>query len=588
MEKILRTWLSQQCQILSGAIYAELMTGAPDEGPYNRALYWPDDQSGNPLLSRVAQAALHTRQAVIQTCHTATEETGEPLDLLAYPLFLNNRLFGVVALGMASRSQALQQAAVAQLKTGAKWLETIISLQGKTAREQLANLVELVAAALEHEPFAVAAAEVANELAQRFSCSRVSIGFLRNHQLKVEAISHGLKIDQNSNLARALRDAMTEALDQQSAVVYPTDSESGRLVTRCHAQLAKAGPGAAICSMPLIKNAQAVGVLLMERVPEHPFSPETVAQCEQVGLLLGPVLDLRRRDEQPLAAKILDSWHAGWAKLVGPGHLPFKTGCAFGAVLLLWLSLATGTFQVSCDALLEAGVCQVVVAPQKGYIAQVHARAGDLVRKGDLLATLDDRELLLEQRKWESQRAQLLKEYRKALAGLDRAEVSILNAKRMQTEAQLNLVQQQLARTRLTAPLNGLIVKGDLSQSLGSPTERGEVLFEVTPLGDYRAVLKVDDRDIGAIAIGQPGRIRLSGLPDQLIDFRIDRVTPVSSVEEGRNFFRVEGILAGPPDLLRPGMKGIARIEAGRKKLLWIWTRRLVDWIQLFAWNRLP
>jgi multidrug resistance efflux pump len=204
------------------------------------------------------------------------------------------------------------------------------------------------------------------------------------------------------------------------------------------------------------------------------------------------------------------------------------------------------------------------------------------------MATLDDQELRLEQRKWQSQRAQLLKEYRKALAGFDRAEVAILHAKRAQAEAQLKLVEQQLARATLIAPFSGLIVKGDLSQALGSPVSRGEVLYEVAPTDEYRVVLKVDDRDIGLISPEQRGQLKLSGIPDKSINITIDRLTPVATTEEGRNYFRVEAVMDSHSDLMRPGMQGIAKIEIGREKLLWIWTRRLVDWLRLFVWNRLP
>ncbi|GAG46433.1 unnamed protein product, partial [marine sediment metagenome] len=222
------------------------------------------------------------------------------------------------------------------------------------------------------------------------------------------------------------------------------------------------------------------------------------------------------------------------------------------------------------------------------YIAAAHVRAGDLVREGDLLATLDDQELRHEQRKWQSQLAQLLKEYRKALAGYDRAEVAILNAKRAQADAQLKLVEQQLARATLVAPFSGLIVKGDLSQALGSPVTRGEVLFEVAPTDEYRVVLKVDDRDIGLVSLEQRGQLKLSGIPDKSIAITIDRLMPVSATEGGHNYFRVEAVMDNHSDLMRPGMQGISKIEIGREKLLWIWTRRLVGWLRLFVWNRLP
>jgi RND family efflux transporter MFP subunit len=475
-----------------------------------------------------------------------------------------------------------------QIQAGAKWLETMIQLHGSTAKEQLVNLVDLVAAGLEHEHFRVAASEVTNELAERFSCQRVSLGFLRYNRVRVEALSHSSRIDQHSNIVRAIRDAMSESLDQGTTVVYPVESEDTVVATRFHAQLAQAQQGAAICTLPLIKDGKALGALLLERVADKPFTAETVEQCEQIGLLLGPVLETRRRDERPLPSKVLESLQNGCAKLFGPRHLPLKVGVALSAVLLIWLSLASAAFRISSDSVLEAEIRRSIVAPQQGYIAAAHVRAGDLVREGDLLATLDDQELRLEQRKWQSQRAQLLKECRKALAGFDRAEVAILNAKRAQAEAQLKLVEQQLARATLVAPFSGLIVKGDLSQALGSPVTRGEVLYEVAPTDEYRVVLKVDDRDIGLVSLGQRGELKLSGIPDKSIDITIDRLTPVSATEEGRNYFRVEAVMSSHSDLMRPGMEGITKIEIGREKLLWIWTRRLVDWLRLFVWNRMP
>jgi biotin carboxyl carrier protein len=381
---------------------------------------------------------------------------------------------------------------------------------------------------------------------------------------------------------------MGEAIDQGTTVVYPVESDDTMLVTRFHSQLAQEEHGAAICTLPLIKNGKAVGALLLERVADQPFTAETVEQCEQISLLLGPVLETRRRDERPLALKVLDSMQSWCAKLFGPRHLPLKVGVALSAMLLIWLSQASATFNISSDSVLEAEICRSVVAPQEGYIAEAHVRAGDRVRAGDLLATLDDQELRHEQRKWQSQCAQLIKEYRKALAGYDRAEVAILSAKRTQAEVQLKLVEQQLARAKLVAPFSGLVIKGDLNQALGAPVKRGEVLYEVAPNDEYRVILKVDDRDIGLVSLGQRGQLKLSGIPDRSVNITIDRLTPVSSATGGRNFFRVEAVMDKHLDLMRPGMEGVTKIEISQEKLLWIWTRRLVDWLRLFVWNRLP
>jgi len=588
VQKILKTWLADQCRLLSGSVHAVLLTGPPNDGTDHLSLVWPEGRQDYTTLTRVAKAAFHKQQAVVRSQNNQIEKTGEPLDAMACPLFLDGRLFGVVAIEVTSRSKPMQEATVQHVQTGAKWLETMIRQHASTTKAQLVNLVDLVATALEQEQFPVAATEVTNEISERFSCRRVSIGFLKRNRIRLAAMSHCSQIDHHSNIIRSIEDAMGESLDQCSTVVYPETSDTTALATRFHARLSDVQQGASICTAPLIKNGTPVGSLLLERSPDKPFSPEIMVQCEQVALLIGPVLETRRRDERILPLKIFESFQDGFIRLFGAGHLTLKLTTVLIGLLIIWMSIASSMFHVSCDSQLQASIRRVVTAPQQGYLAEAHVRAGDLVREGDLLATLDDQALRLEQRKWQSQHAQLLKKYRKALAGFDRAEVAIFNAQRAQAEAQLKLIEHQISRTSLTAPFSGLVVKGDLSQALGSPVTRGEVLYEIAPIDEYRVMLKVDERDIGLIALGQTGQLKLSGIPDKIINITIDRLTPVASTEEGRNYFSVEAFMDDHSDLMRPGMEGITKIKIGEKKLAWICTRRLVDWLRLFTWSRLP
>ncbi|BBO81813.1 hypothetical protein DSCO28_23790 [Desulfosarcina ovata subsp. sediminis] len=574
--------------MLTGSRHAVLLTGPPDIGPYERVLYWPEAGFDEGILHKVARMALDNRQAVVNSRSSHTGPNGEPLDALACPLFLEERLIGVVAIEMTHRSQPLQRLVVQQVQLGAKWLESMLRTQKETARKQLVDLVYFMVAGLEHDSFAVVAREATNVLAERFACHRVSLGFMRYHRIRVQAMSNARRIDRKSNRVRAICDAMGECLDQGASVVYPASPDDSMQVTHFHAKLADDQQKAAICTVPLVKNGRAVGALLLERNAASPFDADTVVRCEQIGLMLGPVLEIRRREARALPIKVFESLQGGFAKLFGPSHLPLKMGVVLAALLVFCLSVVGTTFRISCDAALEAGVCQAVVAPQQGYIDRALVRAGDRVHTGELLATLDNHELRLEQRKWQSQGVQLNNAYRKALAELNRSEVAILKAKRIQAEAQLDLVKQQLARSELVAPFSGLVVKGDLSQSLGSPVERGEVLFEVAPVDQYRVVLNVDDRDMGLVAPGQCGQLKLSGIPDLAIAVTIDRLTPVSTTEAGRSFFRVEAIMESDSDLLRPGMQGIAKIEVGRAKLLWVWTRHLVDGLRLFLWRWVP
>ncbi len=172
--------------------------------------------------------------------------------------FLQGKLIGgAVAIEMTNRSQQMQQTAIQQLQTGLKWLETMDKVNTTTVTSQLITLVELIAAGLDHDQFHVSLNQVTNELADQFSCQRVSIGFVHYKHIRIEAISHNPKIDRHSNLTSAIRDAMTEALDQGGAcIVFPQETSDSTLSTYFHAQLAQNQRETVFCTLPLIKMAQ--------------------------------------------------------------------------------------------------------------------------------------------------------------------------------------------------------------------------------------------------------------------------------------------------------------------------------------------
>jgi hypothetical protein len=72
------------------------------------------------------------------------------------------------------------------------------------------------------------------------------------------------------------------------------------------------------------------------------------------------------------------------------------------------------------------------------------------------------------------------------------------------------------------------------------------------------------------------------------IKLAIDKITPVSVVDQGRNFFRVEAIASGAIDKLRPGMEGVGKIQVERRKLIWIWTHKLTHWVRMWVWSWWP
>lgn len=208
-----------------------------------------------------------------------------------------------------------------------------------------------------------------------------------------------------------------------------------------------------------------------------------------------------------------------------------------------------------------------------------------MVKAGEELATLEDRELALERLRWATQRQQYSFEYDKALATRQPATINIVKSQIDQADAQLRLIDEQIARTRIVAPFDGLIVSGDLSQRIGGSVSRGELLYEIAPLTDYRVVMQVDERQIADVSEGQKGEVIFASLPAERFELTIGKITPVAQAKDGKNLFQVEGSLTHTSPRLRPGMIGIAKIAIDRRRLVSIWMRPVLEWWRLASWR---
>jgi multidrug efflux pump subunit AcrA (membrane-fusion protein) len=585
-----QSWLALQCAQIPGVLggVVVMVTGAGES--YVPTAFWPIRGNVSKSLAGVAERALvEARGLVVPTAQSGSAPGSYGV---AYPIQLEGRSLGCVALELGGRPEGELQAALHQLQWGAAWVQTQV-LREQTgvalaARDRLQAALDLAAAAFSEERFFGAASAFVTALATRLACDRVSLGFLRGGQSRVCAVSHSAQVGKQTNLIRAMAAAMDEAVDQRATIVFPSPADGPSLVTRAHAELGRQDGSGAVCSLPLMEGDRVLGALTLEREADHPFDAATVELLEAVATLVGSFLGLRRRDDRWLIIKVGAALRDSLEWVAGPRHLEWKAAAAAVVVLLGYLVLATGEFRVAAITVLEPIVRQAVAAPFNGYVAQAPARAGDLVRQGQVLAQLDDRELRLERLKWVSQYDQLARQHAQARAIRNAAQVVILAAQMDQARAETALLDDQLARTRLAAPFEGIVVTGDLSQALASPVERGQVLFEVAPLDAYRVVLQVDERDIAQVAPGQRGHLLLTGNPAQAHAFVIGQVTPVSTPREGRNHFRVEAALLEKPTGLRPGMEGVGKVTVGDRPLLWIWSRQFVDWVRLQLWTWLP
>jgi RND family efflux transporter MFP subunit len=592
-EDFCRSWLQIQAHMIGGVSDGVVILVKPGTATFAPVAFFPENPADRTLLAPISERALKEGRGIIepQTASQAPDATG-PRYQLAYPVRVDGKVHGVVGVDIDWRPEARLQAAIRDLQWGSGWLEVLLRRHAdpqQAERQRLKFALDLVATLLEQPRFSESATAFVTELAAQLGCDRVSLGTLDGKRIKLRAVSHSAQFEQRSNLLRAVESAMEESVDQTETVVFPPEQDARPVVARAHEALLHESEAGSAATFPLMHGERVVGALTLERAKGYRFDVPTLEVCAAVASVAGPIVELKRGNEVSLPLHTGRSVKGLWEKLVGAGHAGLKLGTLGLLAVAGFFAFATGAYRVSGNATIEGAVQRAITAPINGFVKEAAFRAGDYVKKGQIIGRFDDRDLRLEHVKLSSQREQYTRQYREAMANHERAQAEIVSSQIAQSEAQLALVDEQLARTLMVAPFDGLIVSGDLSQSLGSPVERGQVLFEIAPRDDYRVALQIDERDISEVTLGQRGELTVSSIPGERFAFTVSKVTPVNTAKEGRNFFRVEAALAqAPGPRLRPGMEGVGKITIDDRKLVWIWTHSLTDWVRLWLWSWMP
>jgi len=581
------TWLGMVSLRINQTVRAVLVLGEPDSGNYIPVSYWPEGQGGSPVLAELAETTLEEKQGMAGQLDDDGQRFG-----VAYPIIIDDQLYGVVAVEVGGQNVGLiLEQSLRQLRWGLGWIEARLRSQQATQSEKLNDrlitALDLIVSILEFSSYQASIKAIVTELAQRLNCDRVSLGFKHRGYIKVEAISHTVELEKQMNIVRAIGQAMNESFDQCQPLAYPAN-EDNQYIIRQHELLAQQYDSGTILTIPLYVHSEPIGALTLERRSDSAFDKNELALCRSIATVIAPILHDKQLNDSGLITKVFDSTAKTLKKAFGAEHYLRKAVFLMITVLLIAMFAIDGQYRVTADTVLEGKIQRSIVTPFDSFIINADAQAGDVVKQGQLLAQLEDKDLQLEKLSLLSQHGQLIKQYDEALALRDKAKVNLISAQVEQVGAELKLVDEQLKRTKVTAPFDGLIIQGDLKQSLGSSVAQGDLLFMLAPLNDYRIILQVNERDIQQVKSGLEGTLVLSSLPDDKLQLIVERITPVSTTEEGENYFRVEATLIDKTSQLRPGMEGIAKINVDERSLAWIWSHEVIDWMQLWLWRWLP
>ena len=592
-DEFVGAWLALQCRLIGVAARGVVVLGESEDGPYSPAATWPDAGAPGRDLAEIAELALAERRGVVQGVR---EEPGLPGSdsncRVAYPFLVDDLLIGVVALELEGVTRNDVRSVMRQLQWGGGWLEVMLRREESRSKESAGNRTaiafDLMASAMQHERFTAACVTLVGELATHLDCDQVSLGFRQRRHVVVAALSDAALFGKRMNLVRDIGAAMDESVDQGSVILYPQRPDWEYRVVRSHAELASRHGADTILTVPLHSAGRFCGALLFERDADRPFTDDEIELCDCIATALGPILEEKRRNDRLILWKLLESVRLQLVRLLGPRHVGRKIATAVALGLIAFFSFATGEYNLTAPAKLEGTIQRTLVAPFDGYLAAENARPGAIVSENDVLVSFDNRDLVLERLRWSARRQESLTTFDRAHARGERAEARIVESQIAEADAQIELLDSQLARSEVTAPFDGIVISGDLSQRVGTAVARGDPLFVLAPLDSYRVVLEVDERDIGDVLPGQSGRLVLASLPEDVFPYVVERTTPIAEAKEGRNAYRVEALLDTVNSRLRPGMSGVGKTYVEDRLLIHVWTDRLVDWMRLTVWKWLP
>ncbi len=572
-------FLNWQCRMIAGVMRGA-MFAVGSNGELGQAhAQWPDSVASAGVLTEVALAALRSGQSELTSKVSYTRNKGQVCDAVACPIIFDGQIVAVASVALATRALPQQKAVQHLIEWGANWFTTLIEREANSQKERAPLLLDLLKNAIQQESLPELTKTSADLLAQRTASHRVSIAVSRGGRMQLHAVSGLPEFDRRSRFATRLEDAMEEAADQHAAVQFPAE-EQAAAIDRAHRRLGDVHPNTRFYTVTAEHENVRLG-LVIEIGRDSAFTQAQTELFDEAAILLAESAALINSAQGSLGA---------WAGR-GRQSIEKRVRGRFGFWALVVAAIITitafipSTHRVTAQAELISQEQRAVVASIAGYIETAHVRPGDDVKEGDLLATLDTRDLELEADKWRSLRGARQVEYQEALATRDRSQISVLRARLEQIDAELNLVNAQVSRAQMHAPYTGVVISGDLSQALNAPVKQGEVLFEIAPLTGYRVIMEVNEYDLASVKSGATGYLRLAAMPQMRLPFTVNRIMPVAESGDGYSFFRVEAHVSELPPELRPGMRGVAKIEAGQKSLLWRWTHTVIDRVRLLVWS---
>jgi RND family efflux transporter MFP subunit len=271
--------------------------------------------------------------------------------------------------------------------------------------------------------------------------------------------------------------------------------------------------------------------------------------------------------------------------------IPRKRRLTWGAAILVALIVLVAVpwrLRVAGAARILPGRLSAVTAGVDGTVNSVLHHEGDVVKPGEVIATLDPeiyRAALADARAAHAIASSEVARFQEAA---DSASMFEAQSKREELKARIALEEDRLARTSLRAPASGVIVTPRIEERVGQFLTKGTELCVVADVVSVLAEVAVPEEDVSLVRAGQRVVLKLNPYPTRLFHGTVTR--PGSHIrEDGKDHYLVGEVrIEDPSGLLKTGMQGKAKISTERVPLIAAILREPVRYVWDRLWPLLP
>lgn len=266
-----------------------------------------------------------------------------------------------------------------------------------------------------------------------------------------------------------------------------------------------------------------------------------------------------------------------------------QTYIGLAAAIVVLLVVIPLPMRVDGDAVVAPAARAQIQPEVEGVVRRVLVKEGEHVARGTVIAEMEDWEARSALAAAEAKRADATAEMSRALATGDTALAGATRAKADYWTAEVKRAQEQLDRTRLRSPIEGVVATPHIEAFAGRHLEPGDLFAEVIDTSRAIVDVAIPEDDAGLLHQGVKGSVKLEALPTDTFKGVVEVVSPTSAVEGDHRVYYARIAITNPDGTVRSGMQGRGKVSVpGWHPAGYVLFRKLGMWAWGKLWGWLP